>query len=133
MNIHGFKKRYPELVNKKPWIIFIHYGACAHCQLPISLISPRSHQKFDVYGFIGYKKILFTIDHIIPQSKGGTHLMTNLQALCSPCNNKKGDQSESHFYRPECLPADYVWQMHRRHVDKKSTDFYPDWKPYYGL
>ena len=32
----------------------------------------------------------FTIDHIVPQSKGGTDHFDNLQLLCNACNSKKG-------------------------------------------
>ena len=31
-----------------------------------------------------------TIDHIVPRSRGGTHIRTNLQLLCQACNSTKG-------------------------------------------
>ncbi len=34
----------------------------------------------------------FTIDHIVPQSRGGTDHLENLQLLCGACNSLKGDR-----------------------------------------
>lgn len=31
-----------------------------------------------------------TVDHIKPESKGGTLAFDNLQTLCRPCNSSKG-------------------------------------------
>ena len=38
-----------------------------------------------------------TVDHVIPQSKGGTDHMTNLQLLCAACNSMKGTRSQEEF------------------------------------
>lgn len=35
----------------------------------------------------------FTIDHVVPLSKGGKHEWTNVVAACSKCNNKKGSKT----------------------------------------
>ena len=39
-----------------------------------------------------------TVDHIVPQSKGGTDHLDNLQLLCSACNSTKGTISQAAFH-----------------------------------
>ena len=39
----------------------------------------------------------FTVDHIVPQSKGGTDHLDNLQLLCGACNSTKGKKSQPEF------------------------------------
>ena len=33
-----------------------------------------------------------TVDHLVPRSRGGQHLWTNLVAACPACNARKGDR-----------------------------------------
>lgn len=41
--------------------------------------------------FCGSRKHL-TIDHVLPESKGGNLSLANLQTLCKRCNSKKGNR-----------------------------------------
>lgn len=37
---------------------------------------------------------LMTKDHIVPKSKGGLDIVTNMQPMCERCNRKKGNKSD---------------------------------------
>ena len=38
-----------------------------------------------------------TTDHVVPQSKGGSDHLDNLQLLCGACNSMKGTSSQEAF------------------------------------
>jgi CRISPR/Cas system Type II protein with McrA/HNH and RuvC-like nuclease domain len=43
-----------------------------------------------------------TLDHVIPQSKGGTDHITNVVCACEKCNRDKGHENwENWFFRQE--------------------------------
>ena len=39
----------------------------------------------------------FTVDHVVPQSRGGTDHPDNLQLLCGACNSLKGDRPQEYL------------------------------------
>ena len=39
----------------------------------------------------------FTVDHMVPQSRGGTDHLDNLQLLCGACNSLKGDRPQEYL------------------------------------
>ena len=68
---------------------------------------PKAHvHKHQLYGkqegkcagchyFLPFRNM--TMDHIVPQSKGGTDAKENLQLLCNACNSTKSTRSQSEF------------------------------------
>ena len=53
-------------------------------------------------GLCGGCKIMFpfrnfTIDHVVPRSRGGTDHIDNLQLLCGACNSLKGDRPQEYL------------------------------------
>ena len=40
---------------------------------------------------------VFEVDHVIPQSRGGSDHLENLQLLCSHCNRLKGDRTQEYL------------------------------------
>lgn len=39
----------------------------------------------------------FTLDHVVPRSKGGDNTLANLVGACHACNNKRGDMDADAF------------------------------------
>ncbi len=40
-----------------------------------------------------FPAVEFTLDHVLPRSRGGGSTWENLVSCCKPCNNKKGDKT----------------------------------------
>jgi hypothetical protein len=49
-----------------------------------------------------------TLDHIIPKSKGGTNIQSNLIGACESCNTKKGSKTKHIKIK---LPRKIIYQL----------------------
>lgn len=73
---------------KKREKVFLKYkGHCAYCGKPLN-------------------RETFTVDHVIPKSKGGTNDIENLLPCCFDCNQQKGQESI------EMLRLHLFWSKH---------------------
>ena len=62
--------------------------------------------------------ILFTKDHIMPKSLGGTNELENLQLMCCQCNHKKQDRIVSlEEFRQERKQATFNREKHYAVID----------------
>lgn len=73
---------------------------CVCCGVEGKFFATEMHKgsKQEVYHFNLYAinqhghEVLMTKDHIIPKSKGGQDLLSNLQTMCCKCNSRKGSK-----------------------------------------
>jgi 5-methylcytosine-specific restriction endonuclease McrA len=42
----------------------------------------------------------FCLDHVVPKTWGGLHVLENLQFLCPPCNQAKGPTNGASMFHP---------------------------------
>lgn len=99
--------RYPKNVRKlRELILEEQGGVCADCEGR-------------------FLKAQFTLDHIIPKSRGGSGKRSNLQVLCRHCHQNKTffDTQELHHDRVEgIVNADL---LHMKRVVKHKKKRYP--------
>lgn len=77
---------------------FINSGLKCHaCGLEGTVFIKEKHRcesiwHFNLYGYNEQgNEVLFTKDHIIPRSRGGSNKVENLKTMCRPCNEKKNN------------------------------------------
>ena len=128
-------EEYPEkfqLVNqeldiKKPSIIRVF----TYVNLKIQKVPLTRHNIFkrDNYTcvYCGEKnRKLLTLDHVIPQSKGGPNTWNNLVTACKKCNNEKDSLSLEEYGKK--IPKPY--KPHYLMLMKRITEIPNEWKPY---
>jgi len=83
-------------VDRRSLSLFKSNKDCVSCGITISFGAITLNKEGqNILNFWGITKkgkyILFTKDHIIPKSKGGTKELSNLQTMCYECNQRKAD------------------------------------------
>ena len=89
-NVHPRSKRYQ---------VFQRDLKCACCdrEVTYALLQIHTNKRGGYssnqahFNFFAADGSLMTKDHIIPQSKGGSNTMNNLQTMCEHCNRRKGN------------------------------------------
>lgn len=70
-------------------------------------LSLYAHHKEEVFERDGYACVYcgsplnLSLDHVIPQSRGGSHEPTNLVTCCRSCNSSKGDKTPAEWKRAQ--------------------------------
>lgn len=72
------------------------------------------------------RKSIMTIDHIIPQSKGGKNTWENLITACRSCNGEKADLSLEEFGKIIPVPK----RPHALMLMKKVNHIPKEWEEY---
>ncbi len=119
--IHGTHSEFP-----KPSVIKLHNYVKYH-RKPVAF-SKRNVLERDRYicQYCGTTNNKMTIDHVVPQSKGGENTFENTVACCSRCNIKKADL--------DLWDTDMVLKRNPRRpsqlVFMKATANRPEWAEY---
>lgn len=78
------------------YLCFDHKGiCCSSCGMKATHFTLERHVShtrfhFNLYGLDeNGKEVMFTKDHIIPKSKGGSDHLENMQTMCEKCNFEK--------------------------------------------
>ena len=122
-----FKLVNEELKINKPSIIRIpKYIRTGIHKIPLNKQNILKRDNYScVYCGDDYRRDL-TIDHVIPQSKGGKNTWDNLVTACFRCNNKKGSLDLEEFG----VDIEKPIRPHYLMLMKSLNYIYDSWKTY---
>jgi hypothetical protein len=94
-------KGLPVKTDSLRYQVFKTHGTqCVCCGLQGKFFALEAHEvdaergvfHFNLYGVKDGEEVLITKDHIRPKSKGGADVLSNMQTMCAPCNETKGNK-----------------------------------------
>ena len=123
----SFKLVNPELDIKKPSIIRVYkYVNQIIQKVPLSRENVYRRDNFEcVYCGDNNRKTL-TLDHVIPQSKGGKDAWDNLVTACRRCNSEKSNLTLEEYGKeiPQPRRPHYLMMMKQVHYVPKEWEDY---------
>ncbi len=126
----SFKVINPLLDIKKPSIIKVFtYVKTVYNKVALTRENIFRRDNYECI-YCGYSNSKYmTLDHVIPQSKGGGHTWENLVTACKKCNSLKADYSLEEFGRE--IPKPY--RPHYLMLMRQMEEIPSEWKPYLFL
>lgn len=117
----------PNLTINKPSIIRVFtYVRMDFQKVPLTRENIYKRDDYEcVYCGKGERKNL-TLDHVIPQSKGGPNTWYNLVTACKKCNNEKASLTLEEYGKEIPKPQ----RPHYLMLLKKVHHIPEEWKPY---
>lgn len=122
-----FKLVNKTLDIKKPSIIRVFKYVNVQIQkVPLSRHNIFKRDNYTCVYCGSTKKADLTLDHVIPQSKGGPNTWNNLVTACKRCNNEKDDLSLEEYGKEIPQPS----RPHYLMLIKNITKIPEAWKPF---
>jgi len=122
-----FKLVTPTVKIRKPSIIRVPNYINVHFhKVPLSRENIYKRDNFTCVYCGSQNKKKFTLDHVIPQSKGGPNTWDNLVTACWGCNNEKADLSLKEWNKsiPEPKRPHYLMLLKQVQNIPKSWESY---------
>jgi 5-methylcytosine-specific restriction endonuclease McrA len=117
----------PELQINKPSIIRVYQFVKQHIhKVPLTRENVYKRDNYECV-YCGYSNIkMLTLDHVIPQSKGGKDSWDNLVTACRQCNGEKSDLTLEEYGKE--IPTPY--RPHYLMLMKQLTDIPKEWETF---
>lgn len=117
----------PDLDIYKPSIIRVSTYINVDTEVSLNRENIYKRDNFECVYCGNSNRKLLTLDHVIPQSKGGPNTWDNLVTACKPCNGEKADLSLAEYGKPIPQPKRPHYLMLMKKVE---YDIPEEWKDF---